>query len=71
MVSSIFTGCLSALVSGIIIAVTVVFLAVIIYFVAGFIAALIETFKELMANRRAAKLLNALKSLGSAIETKK
>ena len=66
MIAFIFNSCLTALVAGIVIGITLVLLAVIVYLVAGVISSRIDTFKLVQAKNRVNKLLTSLQS-----ETKK
>lgn len=59
MIELVFKGCLTALAAGLIMAVTVVVLAVIVYLIAAVISSLVQTFKEVQAENRMNKMLKA------------
>lgn len=62
MIAFIFNACLTALVAGIIMGITIVLLAIIVYLVAGIISSLIDTFKLVQAKNRVNKVLKSLQS---------
>ena len=59
MIELVFKGCLTALAAGLIMAVTVVVLAVIVYLIAAVISSLVQTCKEVQAENRMNKMLKA------------
>lgn len=65
MITFILNACLTALVAGVIIGITVALLALIVYLVSAVITSLVDTFKLVKAKNRVNK---ALKSLQSTIK---
>lgn len=71
ILSNLLQACLMAVCAGVILGLALIVLALLTYFVAAFISILIQTFKDVRAKQKVAKMIFALKNIEKAVEQAK